>query len=336
MRRATSLLGAGVRARSRPRAGLLVAVLLVAVLLVVGACASEPPSPSGVPSPTFAAVPVATATATASPTASPSPSPTPSPSASPTASPSPGGIAGAQQVPCPGSTGKGSRGRVGSGTSRNWAGYIIGTTRSRVTCVEGTWTQPSVRCAASGRASVAIWVGIDGVAPIGGMPDASATLAQTGTMVDCIDGSSQVSAWFEFLPDLREIQPFQLTVNAGDQMWAQVRFFGHDRFRATLIDLTQGIGVSQDWHLVQAPLLTAEWIVEAPASRCSGANCTILPLARFSTVGLNGYVTIGGARYRLSAAPFPYLRTTISRSGRTLAAPSSLSTRGFTVTWKAS
>ncbi len=225
---------------------------------------------------------------------------------------------------------------MAGGQSRNWAGYIVGATVGQVTCVEGTWVQPKVRCPASGQTSVVVWVGIDGSSAVGGLPDASATLAQTGTLGECANGQPQYGAWFEFLPDLRQMVAFQLPVNAGDQIWAQVRWYGKGKFIATLINLTQRVGATQTWSLKLAPLLTAEWIVEEPAADCSGGSCTFVTLARFATVTINGAVTVSGTRYRLNAIPFPYLRTSISRSGKILAVPSSLSSRGFTVTWKSS
>ncbi len=245
-------------------------------------------------------------------------------------------IAGATQTACPGKATAARRGSVTTGQSRNWAGYIVGATKGHVTCVEGTWTQPTVRCPSSGQTSVAIWVGIDGSTAVGGLPDSSATLAQTGTTGDCDHGSATYGAWFEFLPDVQQIAPMSVPVKAGDKIWAQARWLGSGKFVATLINLTELVGATQAWTLSQAPLLTAEWVVEEPAARCSGSTCTFETLARFSTVTLNGAVTISGRRYRLPAVPFPYLRTSINRSGRTLAAPSSLTSGGFSVTWKSS
>lgn len=200
--------------------------------------------------------------------------------------------------------------------------------------MEGSWTQPAVRCAGTGQASVAIWVGIDGSSAVGGIPNSSATLAQTGTAADCTDGRAQHYAWYEFLPDLRHMVPLDLPVSAGDRIWAQVRWTGAGAFTATLINLTQRVGESQKWTLHAAPLLTAEWVVEDPAVSCTGDSCTFFALAQFAPVAVNGAVTISGRRYPLTAAPFAYLKTTIVRSGRTLAVPSSLGKSGFTVTWK--
>ena len=119
-------------------------------------------------------------------------------------------------------------------------------------------------------------------------------------------------------------------------MWAQVRWLGKGKFLATVINLTQRVGTTQTWSLSLAPLLTAEWVVEDPAASCSARSCTFVTLAQFTTVTINGALTISGTRYNLATIPFPYLRTGISRSGRTLATPSSLTSHGFKVTWKAS
>jgi hypothetical protein len=322
------------RGASPPRIRIAAAALaLVAVAALVAGCGANPPtsdpSASGAPSSPTASTPG---------TARPSASAKPGTSAAPTASPSPTlpPIVGATQIACPGSSGGSARGKVVAGQSRNWAGYIAGGSTKHVTCVEGTWTQPKVRCPASGQTSVAIWVGIDGSSPVGGLPDASATLAQTGTVGDCVNGQAQYGAWYEFLPDLRHMESFRLSVAAGDKIWAQVLYTGKGKFTATLINLTQRIGITQNWNLRLAPLLTAEWVVEEPAANCSGGSCTFVTLAKFSKVTLNGAVSMGSHRYPLSSIPYLYLRTTINRSGKTLASPSTLSSKGFTVTWKSS
>lgn len=322
----------GRRRRFAPR-GLLVTLALV--LASVGGCdlaGPSPSSPSPAASPTgpSATFPSAGPKASATPRSSPTPRPLPSPSASAPR------IVGATQTPCPGSTTTARRGSVTTGQSRNWAGYIVGVTKGHVTCVEGTWTQPKVRCPSSGQTSVAIWVGIDGSSAVGTMPDASATLAQTGTTGDCDDGKATYGAWFEFLPDLRQITPLSVPVNGGDTIWARVLSLGKGRFVATLVNVTQLLGATQAWTLRQPPLLTAEWVVEDPAASCSGSSCTFMTLSRFPTVTLNGAVTINGRRYPLRAVPFPYLRTSINRSGKTLASPTWLTSRGFSVTWKSS
>ena len=324
-----SIHGSAADAASPRRA---IAAAIVCLALVAGCGAPTPTDRPSTQAATLDASPTPSPTATPSPKAKATPTPAPTATPAPTTPP----IVGATQTACPGRTGTAHRGKVTAGQSRNWAGYVVGATRGHVTCVEGSWTQPKVRCPATSRTSVAIWVGIDGSSPVASIPDSSATLAQTGTIADCIGGEAQYSAWYEFLPDLRQIEPFHLAVAAGDKIWAQVRWLGKGKFLATVINLTQRVGTTQTWSLRLAPLLTAEWVVEDPAASCSGSSCTFVTLARFTTVTLNGAVTISGAHYNLAAIPFPYLRTDISRSGRTLATPSSLTSHGFTVTWKAS
>jgi hypothetical protein len=318
------------RGASPLRAG--ITALLLATAVVVSACGSTGPTPD--PSASASATsPDATTPGSAKPSASTKPGASGSPSASPSSSLPP--IQGATQKACPGSGG-GHRGHVVTGQSRNWAGYIVGTSAGHVTCVEGTWVQPKVRCPASGQTSVVIWVGIDGSSAVGGLPDASATLAQTGTAGECVNGKAQYGAWYEFLPDLRHMETLHVPVDAGDKIWSKVQYTGKGKFVATVINLTQRVGATQAWNLRLAPLLTAEWVVEEPAASCSGGSCTFVTLAKFSKVTLNGAVTMGSHRYKLNAMPYLYLRTTINRSGKVLASPSSLSSKGFTVTWKSS
>jgi hypothetical protein len=331
---ATRSLQAPFRASIRALRTVAISLLLVASVASCGSPdpTSQPSAPAAVPASSEAVVSTPSPTRTTRPTATPKPTSRATATPSPTTPP----IAGATQTACPGNARTAHRGSLVTGLSRNWAGYVISATRGHVTCVEGTWTQPSVRCPAKERTSVAIWVGIDGSSAVGGIPDSSATLAQIGTIADCSDGRVQYSAWYEFLPDLRQIESLHLAIAAGDRIWAQVRWLGKGRFIATEINLTQRVGTTQTWTLSGAPLLTAEWVVEDPAATCSGGSCTFVTLARFATVTLNGALTISGTRYLLAGAPFPYLRTVISQSGRTLATPSSLSSHGFKVTWKAS
>lgn len=305
-------------------------LLALLVVVLVGACGS--PGPTADPSGSASASAAPSAPASAKPTASAKPGTSASPSPSATTPP----IVGATQTACPGKATGSHRGKVVTGQSRNWAGYIAGGGSSHVTCVEGTWVQPKVRCPATGQTSVVIWVGIDGSSAVGGLPDASATLAQTGTAGNCNNGKAEYGAWYEFLPDLRHMEAYRLPVAAGDKIWAQVKYAGKGKFVATLINLTQRVGTTQAWNLRLAPLLTAEWVVEEPAASCSGGSCTFVTLARFSKVTLNGAVTMGSHRYKLSSVPYLYLRTSINRSGKTLASPSSLSSKGFSVTWKSS
>lgn len=309
------------------------AAVIVAAAVLVGACGAPPPES---PAPTSAAPAPSPSPTAPGPPAAPTATPSARPSGSSAPSPSAPGISGATRDPCPGRATSARRGRVDIGQSRNWAGYIVGATRGRVTCVEGSWTQPAVRCPSTGQTAVAIWVGIDGSSAVGGIPNSSATLAQTGTAADCTDGRAQDYAWYEFLPDLRHMVPFRLPVSTGDRIWAQVRWTGDGTFTATLINLTQRVGASQEWTLRAAPLLTAEWVVEDPAVKCAGDSCTFFTLARFAPVTITGAATISDRRYPIAALPFPYLRSTIVRSGRKLAVPSALGKGGFTVTWKSS
>ncbi len=321
-------LGRPRRLGRRSAARVLAAIVVAAVIAV--ACGDGPPtvSPGGTPSPSVAGRP--------GPSSTPSRSPSASSSAAATTSPSPSSGAGVAQTPCPGKAGAARRGAVTVGQSRNWAGYIIGTSRTHVTCVEGTWVQPTVKCRSTGTSSAAFWVGIDGTSAAPGIPNASATLAQVGTAANCANGQVQLFTWYEFLPDLQQEVPMTVPLAAGDHIWAQVRWLGGSKFRATLVNITQGSGATQDWTLRGAPRLTAEWVAEAPATPCSTGSCPVMPLAPFGSVAFNGYATIGGARYRLATAPYAYLRLSIVRGKRTLATTSSLGSRGFTVTWKAS
>lgn len=78
--------------------------------------------------------------------------------------------------------------------SANWAGYTWAST-SLVTGVSGTWTVPTLDCAATPNATMASWVGT------GGAGGSSGDLLQTGVQSDCANGTQQDVGWWQEQPE---------------------------------------------------------------------------------------------------------------------------------------
>ncbi|MGW7824442.1 G1 family glutamic endopeptidase [Streptomyces puniciscabiei] len=160
-------------------------------------------------------------------------------------------------------------------TSGNWAGYAA--TGTTFTSVSTSWTQPAAHCA-NDDTYVAFWAGLDG--------DGSNTVEQTGTEVDCTNGTPQYSAWYEMYPDYPVY--FKDHLAAGDHLTASVTANGKGSFTLQLTDTTQGWSHTKRARLRTAQRVSAEIIAEAP-SDTNGP----LPLANFGTVQFTG-ATING------------------------------------------
>jgi hypothetical protein len=114
-------------------------------------------------------------------------------------------------------------------TSGNWAGYALTGGSGSYTNVYATWVQPQVSCTTDG--IVAFWVGLDGYS--------SDAVEQTGTGVNCSSGTPQPFAWWETYPT-NDIQDYDVTVEPGDFMFAEVYDLGNGDDDMTLTDYTQG------------------------------------------------------------------------------------------------
>jgi peptidase A4-like protein len=155
-------------------------------------------------------------------------------------------------------------------TSTNWAGYAAHSTT--YTSVTATWREPGASCGSSA-SYAAFWTGLDGYA--------SASVEQTGTLVECSGGSAHQLAWYEMYP----ANPvyFSNTPGAGDSMTATVSATSAGAFTLTLSDSTQGW--SHTIHQTNSSLArsSAEVIAEAPSS-----STGVLPLANYGTVSFTG------------------------------------------------
>lgn len=154
----------------------------------------------------------------------------------------------------------------GTATSYNWGGYAV--TGTGFTNATGSFTVPTVDCAESPNAALAIWVGIDGYS--------DSTVEQTGVGVICEHKTAVYYAWYEFYP-AASVVISTITVTPGDTFTAEVSYStSTEEFTTTITDVSTGATYSTSQAVSGADRSSAEWIVEAPA-----AATGILNLADF-------------------------------------------------------
>jgi hypothetical protein len=206
---------------------------------------------------------------------------------------------------------------------------VVASGDPQFSCVEATWTQPSVRCPAKGSRTVAFWVGLGGVG--------QESLEQIGTQTACTDGRDLTVVWHESLP--REagevVEP--LDVHAGDRIWAQVLWLRGGRYRLTIVDIThpqQLSVVDTNSGLLRTH---AEWIVEAPTGGCP-SSCHVLSMPNFGRFRFSDIaVSADGVRRPLDGTGFVHERETmVTRRGAIRSVVSSTASDGtsFAVDWK--
>ena len=297
----------------------------LAASLLVSACLgpnSVPASPSDA-GPTSVAATVA---------ASPSAEATPAPLSTPSTTQPP---AATKPAPCPGTDRTpGLAGRRLTGSSTNWSGYVAAVNKTGVTCVEGSWVEPSVSCPRTGHQAVAIWIGIDGFsAKALGVP-ATSVLVQIGTQANCNDGVATHGAWHAILPGEAAEVPILATLHAGDHVSARISY-ASGQFTLVIYDREAAFSFSLTAPAPGAPRKTAEWIVEAPATHCPG-TCAPVPLPKFTTITFtDARATIAGQRSSINDDSWSNVKLLMVRSGITRASTSSLSSHGtsFKVTF---
>jgi hypothetical protein len=298
--------------------------------IVVAACGTSAAAPSVAPQSSASA----SSAAIIAPTPSPTPTPAVSPSASPSSSPSP--TPSATPVPalalhhCAGKAGKVSSTYIAT-TQKFWAGYLDEGSTKNVTCVEASWTEPTVTCAAGdSKADMAIYVAIvggDGKGTTGTHQRAE----QATTEAYCDSGFPVYTAWMYAGTGTSGFHSAKFGIRSGDQIWAQVSFNGHS-FTMTVANVTQSQIDSVSATVKGATRNNAQWIVQSPETGCP-KKCTAGPLVSFSTVRFSGAeAVIGGglnavdrwARESVSMGSGSLRRATVSKAAK----------GAFTVTWK--
>ncbi|MFI9276027.1 G1 family glutamic endopeptidase [Kitasatospora sp. NPDC052896] len=208
----------------------------------------------------------------------------------------------------------GPHGEILHSSSSNWSGYA--TTGAKFTSVSASWVQPTATCDGNDSYS-SFWVGLDG--------DGSDSVEQTGTEVDCSEGSPLYSSWYEMYPAYPV--NFNDAVRPGDHFTASVTAGDGGSFTLKLSDTTQGWSHTVKKTLSNAALASAEIIAEAP-SDASGP----LPLTNFGTVDFTGA--------KVNDKPlgsFNPDNITMATNGSTLATTSPITdSKDFSVSWKRS
>ena len=220
----------------------------------------------------------------------------------------------------------------GSITSPGWSGYVVAGAVGSVMDIKGSWTVPAATCSGSGSTYFSEWVGIDGW-------NGSTTVEQIGTASQCLNGTPNYYAWYEFFPAAAvPIKYKRLPIRPGDRVSAEVAYSG-GIFNVTITDERAGSPFSASATVPAAQRLSAEWIAEAPE-----ISNVIQPLADFGT-GVYGAdytdiantcsATIGTQSGPIGSLPgwFP---VTMANNGTIEAIPSPLSLDGssFSVTWQ--
>lgn len=199
--------------------------------------------------------------------------------------------------------------------STNWSGYAA--TTGMYTSASARWTQPAGTCS-RGDQFAAFWVGLDGYS--------SNSVEQTGSEVDCMDGTAEYYAWYEVYPNASVNYPN--TVRAGDHFRASVTYKGNNEFSLFIKDTTQGWSHTTVVSEADAARSSAEVIVEAP---CCTFNGGILPLTDFGTVKISRSMANGAA---LGKAGGLTKIVMVSNAGQNKDTVSSLSDgKAFSVTW---
>jgi hypothetical protein len=186
-------------------------------------------------------------------------------------------------------------------TSSNWSGYCVASNliapQPQGTSVSASWTVPAVSISI-GNSYSATWIGI------GGQFDG--TLIQTGTEQDSVNGRATYSAWYELLPR-DAVTIGSLSISPGDKITASISL--SDPNTSTWVieisDVTDGHSFRKSVTYASS-MLSAEWIVEAPALINRIANLADFGQVTFTDCG----ATLGGETGTISS--FPSSRITLS------------------------
>lgn len=229
------------------------------------------------------------------PTTTSGPTPTPASTAAPISTPAPSPAATPSAIDalthCTGTASTG----VGASFERNstWAGYVAASPPGTFSCVEGSWIEPVVTCGEA-NAAVGFWVGIGGYSSRDlQITDDDHAMERAGTGVECEDGEADHYAWHQIEPPESSDQPFsptasqpnEMVIEAGDRMWAQVRY-ATGAYVMTVANLTTGDVRSILVAHAGIQRSSAEWIVGGEDGE---------PMARFDKVTLtDGMATMDG------------------------------------------
>ncbi len=239
-------------------------------------------------------------------------------------------------------------------SNSNWAGYVIqDPSRANVRGSFGSWTVPSVVCAAEENSVSSEWVGLGGDTSTGKLT--IETLYQTGTYSICADGSARYYAFAEdygspnivqsnvtgsyVKPVVLGCRSWQLcstaiSVRPGDAISASV--VDHDTYtRWTISDYRDGneIWTHTKFWLTHAHRHTAECILEDPIQQ--GTTLTAFPDFQSVSFSHCNASDASGKLWSYSSSSLPTgwktLRYNVVSDGEDRALASAPSTSGLTI-----
>ena len=219
-----------------------------------------------------------------------------------------------------------SRGGRATTFSSNWSGYAAYANSSgdpiTFSHVAGDWYVPAVDCSHVKGQQLTIatsFVGLDGYF--------TNTVEQNGTDADCIGQNPYYVAWYEFYPQRAFFYDTgTYPVAARDHMHAEVTHSGNTT-TVSLRDITQGWGPVSQTSNLSYDLGSAEWILEAPASKLSKFT-TDATSAHYTNASATGGGTTGGID------SFTNDKIIMVRGRTARATPSDLTSGNeFTVAW---
>jgi hypothetical protein len=182
---------------------------------------------------------------------------------------------------------------VAASQSNNWSGYNQGAlaVHKKFSAITAKWVVPTATQHTAGEAEdSASWIGIGGGCVNAGCTVTDSTLIQTGTEQDvATNGSATYDAWFELIPK-PETEVKTVAVHPGDTISASITESGHEVWKISLQDLTdgQGFNVTRPYTSTQD---SAEWIEETPLE--IGVKAGLAALPNLGTVNFNNATTNG-------------------------------------------
>lgn len=201
-------------------------------------------------------------------------------------------------------------------SSDTWSGYIAG--NGPFTSVAGTFNVPDL-AATPKHTYVYEWVGIDGAGGVSSLIQAG--VAET---YDPATKSVAAQAWWQVLPEHPLSQIIgSVAVAPGDSITVTIRQVQGTTWEIRLVNNSTGASFTTE-QLYSGPRVSADWIVEAPASP-SGAR---LPLGQFSPAVSFSDLSVGGPETTLT-------EWVMSQGGRIVAQPTSMTPGGFSVAYVA-
>lgn len=205
------------------------------------------------------------------------------------------------------------------------------TPSTTVSCVEATWVEPSISCAAGdNKSDVSIWLAIAGT-------DGKGTTGthergeKAGSDAFCSFGAPTYTAWTYSHQKTDGYHEATFFVSVHDQMWAQVKSSGHT-FKMSIADLTTREIMTTTATVKDAIRDNAQWTVEAPELGCP-KKCVAGPLVKFGPIVYSGAEAVINGVLQ-SVDRWPRQTTTMATGSTKRAVVSKLGKGTFTVTWR--